>query len=107
MKQTAVRFAKYCLGDDSVCKQLNDYLAEHPGYEVALTNYEKEPHSCSENLFVVFNLPADPAHIDRISAIEALCVLISDVIQNTAFDIDLKIKLLSQLNNIQEALNHG
>ena len=60
MKQTSVCFEKYCLGDDNVCKQLNDYLAEHPGHEVALMDYEKDPHSCSEKLFVVFNLPAEP-----------------------------------------------
>lgn len=60
MIQTSALFTKYCLGDASVSKQLNDYLAEHPGYEVALMGYEKDPHSCRENLFVVFNLPAEP-----------------------------------------------
>ena len=59
MIQTSVLFTKRCLGDASVCKQLNDYLAEHPGYEVALTNFFSDPHGCSETLFVVFNLPAE------------------------------------------------
>lgn len=49
MKQTSVCFAKYCLGDDSVCKQLNDYLAEHPGHEVALMDYEKDPIAAAKN----------------------------------------------------------
>lgn len=59
MKQTSVLFTKRCLGDAGVCKQLNDYLAEHPGYEVALTNFFSDPYGCSETLFVVFNLPAE------------------------------------------------
>lgn len=60
MTQTSALFIKYCLGDASVSKQLNDYLAEHPGYEVAQTNYFHEPSGCGASLLVVFNVPAEP-----------------------------------------------
>lgn len=105
MKQTAVRFAKYCLGDDSVCKQLNDYLAEHPGHEVALMDYEKEPHSCTEKLFVVFNLPANPQ--PNVNALSVLTDVVRAIVLSGAIEGSMRDTLMTQLNYIREALNHG
>lgn len=105
MKQTSALFEKRCLCDDSVCKQLNDYLTEHPGYEVSLTNFFSDPRGCSETLFVVFNLPANPQ--PNANALSVLTDVVRAIVQSGAVEGVMRDVLLEQLNHIREALKNG
>ena len=56
MKQYTKLFEHNYLGDDSVDVQLNDFLRKNPNYRVSKVDFNNEPKTTHEYLFVVFDV---------------------------------------------------